>query len=55
MVNSRVNRWETIKDFRVLDHDLTVEGGDLTPSMKVKRRVVETKHQDLLDAMYPNG
>jgi long-chain acyl-CoA synthetase len=55
LVNSRVNRWETIKDFRVLDHDLTVEGGDLTPSMKVKRRVVEKRHQDLLDAMYPNG
>jgi len=55
-VNSRVNRWETIKDFRILDHDLTIEAGELTPSMKVKRRAVEALHQDLLDEMYaPQG
>jgi long-chain acyl-CoA synthetase len=54
-VNGRVNRWETIKDFRILDHDLTVEEGDLTPSLKVKRRVVEQRHRDLLDQMYPAG
>ena len=54
-VNGRVNRWETIKDFRILEHDLTIEGGELTPSLKVKRRVVEDKHRDLLDAMYPSG
>jgi long-chain acyl-CoA synthetase len=54
-VNNRVNRWETIKDFRILDHDLTVEEGDLTPSLKVKRRVVEQRHRDLLDEMYPAG
>jgi long-chain acyl-CoA synthetase len=52
-VNGRVNRWETIKDFRVLEHDLSIEAGELTPSLKVKRRVVEDKHRDLLDAMYP--
>jgi long-chain acyl-CoA synthetase len=51
-VNGRLNRWETIKDFRILDHDLTVEEGDLTPSLKVKRRVVEQRHRDLLDQMY---
>jgi long-chain acyl-CoA synthetase len=54
-VNARVNRWETVKDFRILDHDLTVEEGDLTPSLKVKRRVVEQRHRDLLDQMYPGG
>jgi long-chain acyl-CoA synthetase len=51
-VNGKLNRWETIKDFRIFDHDLTVEDGDLTPSLKVKRRVVEQRHQDLLDQMY---
>ena len=55
VVNAKVNRWETIKDFRVLDHDLTIEDGELTPSLKVKRRVVEQKHRDLLDAMYPSS
>ena len=54
-VNEKVNRWETVKDFRILDHDLTIEDGDLTPSLKVKRRVVEDKHRALLDEMYPGG
>ncbi len=54
-VNGKVNRWETVKDFRILDHDLTIEDGELTPSMKVKRRVVEDRHRDLLDAMYPKA
>jgi long-chain acyl-CoA synthetase len=51
-LNGRLNRWETIKDFRILDHDLTVEADELTPSMKVKRKVVEGKYQALLDSMY---
>ena len=51
-LNSRLNRWETIKDFRILDHDMSVEGDELTPSMKVKRKVIEAKHASLLDSMY---
>ena len=51
-VNSRLNRWETVKDFRILDHDLTVESGELTPSMKVRRKVVESTYRPVLDSMY---
>ncbi len=51
-VNARLNRWETIKDFRILDRDLTVEAGEVTPSMKVRRKVVETTYRPLLDSMY---
>ena len=51
-LNSRLNRWETIKDFRILDHDLSVEADELTPSLKVKRKVVETTYGSLLDSMY---
>jgi len=51
-LNDRLNRWETIKRFVVLDHDLTVESGELTPSMKVKRRVVEDNYRDRLDSLY---
>jgi long-chain acyl-CoA synthetase len=51
-LNSQLNRWETIKKFKLLDHDLTVESGELTPSMKVKRNVVEETNKDLIDAMY---
>lgn len=51
-LNARLNRWETIKDFRLLDHDLTVEAGELTPSMKVRRKALEVRYRDLLDSMY---
>jgi long-chain acyl-CoA synthetase len=53
-VNKRLNRWETIKVFRILDRDLTVEDGELTPSMKVKRKVVETHFADTIAEMYPD-
>ena len=51
-LNAKLNRWESIKKFLVLDHDLTVESGELTPSMKVKRKVVEDNYRDELDALY---
>ncbi len=51
-LNERLNRWETIKKFVLLEHDLTVESGELTPSMKVKRRVVEDNYREQLDALY---
>jgi long-chain acyl-CoA synthetase len=51
-VNGRVNRWEAIKKFEILATDLTIEGGDLTPSLKIKRKAVERKYADLLDGMY---
>jgi len=51
-LNSRLNRWETIKKFEILDRDFTVEEGELTPSLKVKRKAVEEKYRDILDAMY---
>ncbi len=51
-LNSRLNRWETIKKWILLDHDLTVESGELTPSLKVKRKVVEENYQDQIEALY---
>ncbi len=51
-LNGRLNRWETIKKWELLDHDLTVESGELTPSMKVKRNVVEENHKERIDALY---
>ena len=51
-LNSRLNRWETIKKWELLDHDLTVESGELTPSMKVKRNVVEENYKDRINALY---
>ncbi len=51
-LNTRLNRWETIKKWELLDHDLTVESGELTPSMKVKRNVVEDNYKDTIDRLY---
>ena len=51
-LNSRLNRWETIKKWELLDHDLSVESGELTPSMKVKRNVVEDNYKEKIDAFY---
>ncbi len=51
-LNSHLNRWETIKKWKVLDHDLTIESGELTPSMKVKRNVVEENNKALIDSFY---
>ncbi|HHU08986.1 MAG TPA: long-chain fatty acid--CoA ligase [Intrasporangiaceae bacterium] len=51
-LNAGLNRWETIKRFTILDKDLTIEDGELTPSMKLKRKVVSEKYKDLLDSHY---
>ncbi len=51
-LNTRLNRWETIKKWELLDHDLTVESGELTPSMKVKRNVVEANYKDTIERLY---
>ncbi|MEP7016705.1 MAG: AMP-dependent synthetase/ligase [Actinomycetota bacterium] len=52
-LNARLNPWETIKKFLILPKDLSIEDGDLTPSMKLKRRVVAKKYKDELDSLYP--
>ncbi|MEP9361404.1 long-chain fatty acid--CoA ligase [Nocardioides sp. CN2-186] len=51
-LNTKLNRWETIKKWEILDHDLTIESGELTPSMKVKRNVVEDNNKDRIDSFY---
>lgn len=51
-LNVNLNRWEQIKKFTILDHDLTIEDGDLTPSLKLRRKAVSEKYQDALDDLY---
>lgn len=51
-LNSKINKWESIKKFAILDHDLSIESGEITPSMKVKRNVVEQNNKELLDSFY---
>ena len=51
-VNKDFARVEQIKDFRLIDVLLTAEDDELTPTMKLKRSFVETKHQELISQMY---
>lgn len=51
-VNATLSRYETIKKFRVLDTELTVENGLLTPTFKVKKALIERKYRTLIDEMY---
>jgi long-subunit acyl-CoA synthetase (AMP-forming) len=53
--NTKVARYQTIKKFEVLPHMLSVEGGELTPTMKVKRNVINDKYKSVIDGMYASG
>jgi long-chain acyl-CoA synthetase len=44
---------ERIKKIALIDEEFTVEGGELTPTLKVRRKFVEEKHQQLIDSLYP--
>ncbi|MFD1542637.1 AMP-dependent synthetase/ligase [Nonomuraea guangzhouensis] len=51
-VNADQASYATVKKFAILAVDFTVETGELTPSLKVKRKAVEERHGDTLDAFY---
>ncbi|GAA0283220.1 long-chain fatty acid--CoA ligase [Cryptosporangium japonicum] len=51
-LNGQLNRWESIKGFVILPNDLSVDNGEITPSLKVRRKFVEEKYTKELDALY---
>jgi long-chain acyl-CoA synthetase len=51
-LNASLAPFEKIKRFALLDHDLTLEGGELTPTLKVRRRVICERHADLIESLY---
>jgi long-subunit acyl-CoA synthetase (AMP-forming) len=51
-VNARLARVQAVKKFKVIPKDFTIEGGELTPTMKVKRKVVTEKYKKEIDQLY---
>ncbi len=51
-VNSQVSSTEAIKKFVILEHDLSIEAGEITPTLKVKRNVVAQNYKDALESLY---
>ena len=50
--NQQLERWETIKRFEILPVEFSVEEGEVTPSLKIRRKTVEKKYADVLNSMY---
>lgn len=54
-VNAQIARVENIRKFRLLDKKLYTEDGEVTPTMKVKRKAIAEEYKDIIEEMYRNG
>ena len=52
--NLSLGQWEKIKDFRLLPEIWSIEGGELTPTLKLKRRIIHDKHKRDIESIYAN-
>lgn len=53
-LTSHLADYERIKGVALIAHEFTIDGGELTPTLKVRRRFVEEKYRDTIDALYRN-
>lgn len=51
-INSSFGNWEQIKRFAIITEEFSIEGGELTPTLKMKRKQIITKYQDLYNSLY---
>jgi long-chain acyl-CoA synthetase len=54
-VNQDLSRYEQIKKFEIVPHELSVDGGEITPTLKLKRRVLEKKFSHEIEGMFASG
>jgi len=50
--NQELPKYESIKRFAILDKDFSIDGGELTPTLKVKRKIINERYKDLFESLY---
>jgi long-chain acyl-CoA synthetase len=50
-----LSQYEKVKRFALIENEMTVEGGELTPTLKVRRRIVDEKYKSVIDKMYDDA
>lgn len=50
--NERLEKWETVKRFAILDHELSIDDGEMTPNLKVRRQKVINRYAEVVDSLY---
>ena len=51
-INQELDHWENIRKFILINSQLSIEKGEITPSMKIKRKIIEQKYQQEIDNLY---
>lgn len=51
-INPKLEEHEQIKAFKLLDKPFTIEAGELTPTLKIRRKIIEAEHSDLIEKLY---
>lgn len=54
-INGKLARYESIKKFVLLPRDFSIEGGELTPTLKLKRKIIYEKYKDKIEGMYTDN
>lgn len=54
-LTGNLSQYEKVKKIALLENELTIEGGELTPTLKVKRRVVDEKYKSVIDKVYADA
>jgi long-chain acyl-CoA synthetase len=54
-ISNELAKFERIKNFKIKRNPFSIDEGEITPTMKVKRRIVEKKYAEVINEMYEEG